>query len=363
MPDQRNLTINNNNNENQQLGVENEYNSTVTNNEQLIPLPQLVADERTIDTHGITDEQINTRMVYPHNYFPEIIIFNYCWMLIFFHSYINQFLHLLTFVRTYTITHPLGAYDRQYDTEINETQLVFSESTCLYDTLIDRDEEAEGLTAHPTDELVIFSATTMIVELTDARYINAYGDDIRVDDLPYILPVLNNENDNLIPPNTQNGPIDHDINNAYNVSEDAIDNLAWIMDPVRSVESQDNIPSSDTSADECTSSYESGFVGDDRVETSNDDLNTGADLLANEDVPTNVQDNSLSNGENLVHEQATTTETSSNEAREFRENVNAPIEGDADPDITSALHLPNIFVPKSSNDIPSGDESEEESVC
>ncbi|CAF1437875.1 unnamed protein product [Adineta steineri] len=300
MPYQHNLTINNNDNENQQLGVENEYNSTVINDEQLIPLP---------------------------------------------------------------ITHPLGAYDRQYDTEINETQPVFSESTCPYDTLVYRDAEGEGRTAHPTDEPVIFSSTTIIVELTDARYINAYGDDIRVDDLPYILPVFNNENNNFNPPNTQNGFIDPDIDNGYNLSVDATDNLTWIMDPVRSVESQDNIPSSGTGADDCTSRYESGFDGDDKVEISNDDPNTGADLLVNGGVHTNVQDNSLSNGENLVHEQATTTGTSSNEAREFRENVNAPTEGDADPDITSALHLPNIFVPKSSNDIPSSDESEEESVC
>ncbi|CAF1305400.1 unnamed protein product [Adineta steineri] len=287
MPNERNLPINDNDNENQQLGVENEYNSTIINIEQFIPLSQVATDETTIVSHDMTN------------------------------------------------------------------------SMCVH-----LNAEAEGRTAHPTDEPLIFSLATTIVEVIDAEVINADEHNIHVNlnDVPYIQPVLNNENGNFIPLDIQNAPIGHDIADEDTVSEDVIDNPTCNINPVRSVESEDNISSSDSSDDECTSSCQSGFDSDDEGETSDDDLHTGAVLIVNDDVHTNVQDNSLSNGENLVHEQATTTGTSCNEVIETRENITTPTEGGAYSDIIPVIDLPKIVIPKSSNDIHSSDGFEEGSI-
>ncbi|CAF1452114.1 unnamed protein product [Adineta steineri] len=365
MPNQHNLPINNNDNENQQLGVENEYNSTITNMGQLVRLPEEATDERTIDPHDMTAQQINTLIVYPRDYFKEIIISLFWWIFIFFHRYINQFLHLLIFSKNYIITDLFGTYDKQYDIESHETQPGYSELPYPYDTLVYQDAESEGRTAHPTVEFITFSLTTMRVELTDAEYINAYGDDMRVNvyDVLDIEPVLNNENGNFILLDIQNNLIDHDIPDEYDVSENATDDLTCNMNPIRSVESQDNIPSSDSSDDDCTyHSCESSINSDDEGEISDDDPNTGADLLVNGDVHTNAQDNSLSNGTHLVHEQATTTGTSSNEVLEAAENVTTLTESDVYFDRTRVFHSPKTMVPKSSGNTHSSDEIEEESV-
>ncbi|CAF1082185.1 unnamed protein product [Adineta steineri] len=358
MSDERNLP--NNDNENQQLGVENEYNSTVTNDEQSIALSQIVTDEINIDPHGITDQQINTLIVYPRNYFKEIIISLFLWIFIFFHRYINQFLHLLIFSKNYIITHLFGTYEKQYDIESHETQPGYSELPYpLY-----RDAEAEGRSAHPTDEPVTFSLATTIVEVIDAEFINADEHNIHVNlnDVPYIQPVLNNENGNFIPLDIQNAPIGHDIADEDTVSQDAIDNPTCNINPVRSVQSQDNISSDNSSDDECTSSCQSGFDSDDEDEISDDDLQTGAVLLVNDDIHTNVQDNSLSSGENLVHEQTITTGTSSNEVIETIENVTTITESSVYFDRIPVIDLPKILVPKVSGDIQSSDGIEEESI-
>ncbi|CAF3759050.1 unnamed protein product [Adineta steineri] len=328
--------------------------------EQLIRLSEEATDETTIDPYDMSDQQINTRIAYPRNYFKEIIISHFGWIFNFFHRCINQFLHLLIFSKNYIITHLFGPYDKQYDIESYETQPGYSELPYpLY-----RDAEAEGRTAHPANEPVIFSLTTMNVEITDAEYINVYEDNIHVNvnNIAYTEPVLNNGNDNLIPPNPQNGSIDRDINNEDIVSEDAIDNPTCNINPVRSVESEDNLSASDSSDNECTGSCESGFDSDDEGEISDGDLHTGAVLQVNDDVHTNVQDNSLSNGENLIHEQATTTGTSSNEVIETIENITTPTEGGAYSDIIPPIQSPKVMVPKSSNNIHSNDGLEEESA-
>ncbi|CAF1231948.1 unnamed protein product [Rotaria sordida] len=325
---------------------ENEEHSRTSNNHHSTPVnighAELASNEASHDLEPMTNEQIDGLIICPvhHNEIPILLLEDWL-ILMWFCLFYYQFYDLLFFV---LIIYEMMNYRNRSTLQVSQSQLGPFNLPIDHYFRVDRDAQAENRAGHPVDETFTFSTTVMTADdeplgiqdtqphgtevlagLNNARptyfIINDENGDVNEDATSYTMT-----NGNIIAQNLQIGVNIQVMNNNENEPpQTVVDDSTCNINPLDSVESQDDIQSSDSSDEEDPIlGSESGFDGDDEYDSS-DDNEERDQIIENAE---NLNNHQLDQT-NLDNEQRTRTDTIllHNEAMEMRENASAPIEG------------------------------------
>ncbi|UJR09256.1 hypothetical protein I4U23_013502 [Adineta vaga] len=330
-------------------------------------LAQMVVDELSDDSQRITNELVNRIILYePDHHLEEITTTTaavFWFMYILFCFGIGQFYCLFLFVPIFIIIHQLLSWNHRSDQifpvdQTNKSKIEFSH---IMDA--NRDAQIESRLAHPTDESLPYSSSVEIVTVGPLNVQNMGTDpeDIH-NDAPNILLMNaagNNENGNNVLLTTRTELDNPMVDAEYHAAEAAVDNPNCNINPISSVQSQDDINSSESSDENSIISSESGFDGDDEGGSSDDQEQTaGETSILTNNPPTNVRKDACSTQTDHGSEQLRVP-ASPNDVREIMGNVTNPLEGNEEMvrETNQPLMMP---IPKPPTDVSSTDSVGEE---
>ncbi|CAF4905724.1 unnamed protein product [Rotaria sp. Silwood1] len=303
-------------------------------------LGESATDETSNNLQQMEDQEINRVIIYHEatiSLGDWLILMCFC---LFFYQYYD--LLLFIFIIHEIINNRNRSTVHMHQSELRSFNLPIHG---YYRT--DRDAQAEGRVDCPSDETLTFSRAVIVVNNEQLS-----TEDTQPHDAGVLIGLNNNRptyfmidnenghinenatsyttmNDDIIAQNLQIGENAQVLNN-NDAPETALDNLTCNINPLNSIESQDDMQSSDSSDEEDRIlGSESGFDSDDEYDSSDDNEERNQTLENNENLINHVENDNQLDHTNPDNEQRSRTDTllSHNEPMEMQENVSAPLEG------------------------------------
>ncbi|CAF0943989.1 unnamed protein product [Rotaria sp. Silwood1] len=303
-------------------------------------LGESATDETSNNLQQMEDQEINRVIIY-----HEATISLGDWLILMcFCLFFYQYYDLLLFI---FIIHEIINNRNRYTVHMHQSELRSFNLPIHGYYRTDRDAQAEGRVDCPSDETLTFSRAVIVVNNEQLSI-----EDTQPHDAGVLIGLNNNRptyfmidnenghvnenatlyttmNDDTIAQNLQIGENAQVLNN-NDAPEIALDNLTCNINPLNSIESQDDMQSSDSSDEEDRIlGSESGFDSDDEYDSSDDNEERNQILENNENLDNRVENDNRLDHTNPDNEQRSRTDTllSHNEPMEMQENVSAPLEG------------------------------------